>query len=469
MEIQRLPFIPETITVHLGPPDSDAPDVTVPFTDYIKNVASSEIYPTWPENALRANILAQISFALNRIYTEYYRSRGYPFDITNSTAIDQSFVNGRDIFDNISRLVDEIFNTYVVREGSVQPLFTLYCNGTTVQCEGMSQWGSVRLAEEGLTPYEILQTYYGDDISLVRNAPVQGVQESYPGFPLRLNSIGEAVKFIQVRLNRISKNYPAIPKIPRADGIFGEETKRAVTAFQEIFNLTPDGIVGPATWYAIIRIYAGVKNLTDIYSEGIPPEDITYLYGIELGPDSQGFAVRELQYLLRFVSAFNDEIPPVPQTQVYDEGTEQAVTAFQRYYGLPETGRVDVNTWRKLYEVYRSILDSLPPGYFSPTTEPYGGVPLRVGSEGEEVRRVQTYLNLISDTYPQIPKVNVDGVFGPATETAVLAFQNIFGLDPTGIVAASTYNAIAGTYRTLAEGAQASEGQYGGTLSEEAG
>ena len=167
-----LPFIPENITVHLGPPDSDADNVTLSFLDYIKNVASSEIYPTWPENALRANIYAQISFALNRIYTEWYPSQGYDFDITNSTAFDQAFVPNRDIYDNISRLVDSLFNSYVRRQGSIEPYFTQYCNGTTVTCEGLSQWGTVPLAEQGLIPYEILQNYYGDDIDIVQNAPV---------------------------------------------------------------------------------------------------------------------------------------------------------------------------------------------------------------------------------------------------------------------------------------------------------
>ena len=183
-----LPYIPETVTVHLGPPGSDAPNVTVPFTDYIKNVASSEIYPTWPDAALRANILAQISFTLNRIYTEYYRSRGYPFDITNSTAYDQSFVNGRDIFENISQIVDELFNTYIRRENSIVPLFASYCDGVEVQCNGLSQWGTVPLAEAGLTPFEILTRYYGGDIRLEQDAPVMGITESYPGTALRLGN-----------------------------------------------------------------------------------------------------------------------------------------------------------------------------------------------------------------------------------------------------------------------------------------
>lgn len=220
------PVIPEYITVHLGAPDAPAQNVTVPFTDYIKNVASSEIYPTWPESALRANILAQISFALNRIYTEYYPSRGYDFDITNSTAMDQSFVYGRDIFENISRIVDEIFNNYIRRGNNIEPLFAVYCNGTTVTCEGLSQWGSVELANLGYVPYDILRTYYGDDINIVYNAPVSEVEPSVPEILLRLGSVGNDVAFMQTRLNRISANYPSIPKIDPVDGIFGVETDR---------------------------------------------------------------------------------------------------------------------------------------------------------------------------------------------------------------------------------------------------
>ena len=215
----RLPTIPETITVHLGAPNQAAPNVTVPFVDYIANVASSEIYPTWPESALRANILAQISFALNRIYTEYYRVRGYDFDITNSTAIDQYFVDGRDIYENISQIVSEIFDTYIVREGSVEPLFAQFCNGTTVTCPGLSQWGSVSLANEGYTPLEILRYYYGEDIDLVSDAPVMNLTSSLPDRLLRLGTAGDDVRQIQIRLNRISDNYPSIPKIAIPDGV----------------------------------------------------------------------------------------------------------------------------------------------------------------------------------------------------------------------------------------------------------
>ena len=251
----NLPYVPEFITVHLGAPGSSARNVTVSFSDYIKNVASSEIYPTWPESAIRANIYAQISFALNKIYTEYYRSRGYDFDITNATSIDQSFVYGRPIFENISRIVDDIFNEYVRRIGSVEPYYTEYCDGIDVVCEGLSQWGTVELAEQGLGAYDILTNYYGEDIEIVA-APIFNVVSQFPVRNLELGSYGNDVQTAQIRLNRISANYPLIPKIYSPDGIFGPETDRAVREFQRIFNLTADGIVGKATWYKIQMIWS---------------------------------------------------------------------------------------------------------------------------------------------------------------------------------------------------------------------
>ena len=238
------PVIPDFITVHLGRPDSSAKNVRVPFTGYIKNVASSEVYPTWPENSLRANIYAQISLALNRIYTEYYRSRGYNFDITNSTAYDQAYIDGRDIFGNISRIVDEIFNSYITKGNQIQPYFAEYCDGKNVTCKGMSQWGTVTLANQGRTPIQILRNYYGSDINLVSNVPVKNIRESYPGTLLRLGTVGEDVRTIQRQLNRIRRNYPSIPNIPQTNGVFEATTRAAVRQFQSIFNLAVDGIVG---------------------------------------------------------------------------------------------------------------------------------------------------------------------------------------------------------------------------------
>ncbi len=456
------PIIPEYITVHLGAPDADVPNVTVPFTDYIKNVASSEIYPTWPEEAIRANVYAQISFALNRIYTDYYRSRGYDFDITNSIGIDQSFVNGRDIFENISQIVDEIFNDYIVSGDSIEPFFAAYCDGRELRCQGLEQWGTVSLAEQGYTPFEILQFYYGDDIRLVTNAPVGGRTPTWDGRTLGLGDIGNSVQQVQLRLNRISKNFPSIPKIYPINGIFGEETENAVREFQRAFDLTPDGLVGKSTWYSIQRTYNAVKRLNDLNSEGIRADEISSLFNSFLEEGDTGVEVYELQYLLNFASEYNNEIPPVAIDGVFGAGTSAALRAFQRSFGLEENGQVGIQDWDTLYREYIGILQTLPEGYFDSRTLPYPGVVLRLGSQGEAVFALQEYLNYISDTYPSIPKISVDGVFGPSTQQAVLAFKNEFGLGNQGIVSSSTWDSITSIYRDLFDGNQTQAGQYPG-------
>lgn len=348
------PYVPQYITVHLGPPSSNAANVTVSFPDYVKNVASSEIYPTWDESALRANIFAIVSFALNRVYTEFYRSRGYDFDITSSTAYDQAFVNGRSFFQNISRLVDELFNDYLRRPGFVEPLAAKFCNGTTVTCEGLSQWGSQNLAQEGYNSTQILRSYYGD-VETVLNAPIRGITSSYPGAPLQVGSTGPNVVIIQTSLNRISQNYPAIPKIPAVDGVFGTKTRAAVIAFQQIFGLTPDGIVGPATWYQIVRIYTAVTSLSELRSQGQQFYAINWSppNGLQVG--DSGEKVRLLQYMLSVLANFIPSIPTVNVDGVYGPATRTAVLAAQRRFRLPETGTVGAQTWDEIYDQYAGI------------------------------------------------------------------------------------------------------------------
>ena len=348
------PFVPQRITVHLGSPSSNAANVTVPFSDYVKNVASSEIYPTWDESALRANILAIVSFALNRVYTEFYRSRGYDFEITSSTAFDQAFVNGRSYFENVSRLVDELFNDYLRRPNFVEPLAAKFCNGTTVTCEGLSQWGSQNLAQQGYTFDRILRSYYGD-IEIVRNAPIRGITSSYPGTPLRRGSTGPNVVVIQTELNRISQNYPAIPKIPSADGIFGSRTEAAVVAFQRIFGLTPDGVVGPGTWYELVRLYTAVTALSELRSQGQQFYSINWSPPGGLSVGDSGEKVRLLQYMLSVLSAHISTIPPLNIDGIYGPATRAAVLAAQRRFGLPETGTVGAQTWDEIYDQYAGI------------------------------------------------------------------------------------------------------------------
>ena len=349
-----IPYIPERITVHLGSPSSNAENVTVPFVNYVKNVASSEIYPTWNESALRANILAIVSFALNRVYTEFYRSRGYDFEITNNTAYDQYFVNGRSYFENVSRLVDELFNDYLRRPGFVEPLAAQFCNGTTVTCQGLSQWGSQNLALQGYDTNRILQSYYGN-VETVTNAPVRGIRNSYPGTPLRVGSSGPNVVVLQVALNRISQNYPAIPKLVATDGIFGSRTEASVQAFQRIFGLTPDGIVGPATWYAIVRLYTAVTSLSELRSQGQQFYAINWNPPESLRPGSTGEKVRQLQFMLSILATYINEIPRLTIDGIYGPNTRSAVLAAQRRFGLPETGVVDAITWDEIYDQYSGI------------------------------------------------------------------------------------------------------------------
>ena len=457
-----LPTIPEFITVHLGAPDENAQNVTIPFVEYIANVASSEIYPSWPESAVRANIYAQISFALNRVYTEFYRSRGYDFDITSSTAYDQSFVYGRNIFSNIEEIVSEIFNSYVRRRGNVEPLYTAYCDGVEVQCNGLSQWGSVALAEEGYTPYGILTYYYGNDIDIISGVDIEGSTVSAPTFPLSVGSTGDAVRILQIRLNRISNNYPSIPKIAATDGIFTSDTEAAVKRFQEIFDLTPDGIVGNATWYAVGRIYSAVKRLNELDSEGIKLEEVTKQYPGVLALGSVGLGVSNLQYFLSYLSDFYSTVAPLSIDGIFGNETRESVISAQKTFGLAEDGVVGELTWDAIYQAYRGIVDTIPLKYVEGNVLPYPGTPLRTGSRGDAVLLLQQYLNLISEVYPEVNSVELTSYFGPQTDSAVRAVQGLYGLEQNGIVASTTWNAITSLYSDIVNGSRLNDGQYPG-------
>ena len=348
-----IPYIPQRITVHLGPPGSNAENVTVNFVDYVKNVASSEIYPTWEESALRANILAIVSFALNRVYTEFYRSRGYNFDITNSTAYDQYFVNGRSYFSNVARIVDELFNDYLRRPGFVEPLAAKFCNGTPAICEGLSQWGSQNLAQQGLNSVEIIRSYYGN-VEIVNNAPVQEITMSYPGI-LRRGTTGPSVVTLQVMLNRISQSYPAIPKISQVDGIFGSQTEAAVRKFQEVFDLSVDGIVGRATWYALVRYYIAVTRMAELRSQGQRFYANSWATSDPIEQGDRGIKVEHLQYMLSVLSEYIPEIPPLNIDGIFGPYTRNAVIAAQRRFRLPQTGIVDSITWDEIYDQFSGI------------------------------------------------------------------------------------------------------------------
>lgn len=428
-------FIPSRITVHLGTPDNfNAPNETVDFPSYIKNVACSEIYPTWPENAIRANVLAQISFTLNRIFTEWYRSRGYNFDITNSTAYDQYYVRGRSIFENVSRIVDEIFNQYIRRRGALNPLFATYCNGTTVTCSGLSQWGTVTLANQGYTPLQILRYYYGNDIEIATATDIRSVTTSYPGYPLSLGSSGNSVRTLQQQLMRIGQNYPAIARISSADGIFGSETASAVRNFQSVFNLAVDGVVGRTTWNKISCVYTQVRRLSELVGESEPLPGLNQYYP-QLSYGSRGEYVRLLQYYLRVIAAYYPDIPVVSADGIFGNGTRNSVIAFQRMMGLTADGIVGSGTWEQLENVFLGIARS------QGLDVAYPGTPLRVGSRGDSVWLMQSYLNTLSNSY-NIPFITADGIFGSNTRAAVIAFQRIAGLAQDGVIGPLTWNEI---------------------------
>ncbi len=441
--LSGLPFIPETVTVHLGTPDSNAETVTVSFPDYVKNVASSEIYPTWPENALRANIYVIVSYVLSRFYTEWYRSRGYAFDITSSTQYDQAFVYGREIFENVSNLVDELFPFYIRRVGSIEPLFAAFCDGAAVSCNGLSQWGTVALANEGKTPYEILQTYYGENIELVKTNDIRTASPTYPDTILREGEVGADVQTIQTQLNRISRNFPEIPKIAEVDGIYDDKTAAAVKEFQFLFNLPQTGEVDEATWYQLSYIYTSVKRLADLESEGLRIEEITRDFPTVLKEGDSGRNVSSFQYYLAVVGAYYASVLPISITGDYDEATVESVKSFQQTFGLPQTGIMDRKTWNDLYAAYAGILASQPEEVCAKL---YPNQVLREGVTSENVRTLQQYLTYISQIDSAIPAVSDTGYFGPLTKASVQAFQREYGLNVTGIVGAVTWDAIAGAY-----------------------
>lgn len=429
--------IPKKITVHLGKPSANVSNVTVGFQDYIANVASSEVYPTWPEEALRANILAQISLALNRIWTEWYPSRGYSFNITGSPGYDQAYVAGRTVFAVMERLTAELFNTYVRRSGDQEPYFTEYCDGKTVTCPGMKQWDTVDRANEGKNALQILRYYYGDRVQLVTTNNIANIPSSWPGVTLKLGSTGTSVSILQRQLSRIAKDYPAFGK-PEVTGTFDSATESCVKKFQKQFSLTADGLVGKATWYKISYIYVSVKDLAELTSEGetaTGTESSGTWPGVVLKRGSTGSEVEQVQFWLSELAQFNSALPDLTVDGNFGAATERAVKIFQQEQGLTADGIVGQATWDALYAAWLDMQSDL-----GGTAWP--GVVLRRGDTGMEVRLVQFWLRLAADNYSALSAVNVDGKFGAATETAVTGFQSLFGLTADGIVGRTTWNKL---------------------------
>ena len=427
----RYPIVPRNITVHLGKPDESARNITVSFTDYISNVASSEIYPTWPKEALKANIYAIISFTMNRVYNEWYRSKGYNFDITNSPIYDQAFKENRSTYENINNIVEEIFNNYVVKGKGIEPYFTTYCDGRNTTCNGLSQWGSVTLANQGKNYLEILKYYYGNDISIKYDAEVGDNTMGYPGYVVGLGNAGNPVLLIQRDLRRIRKNYPAIPDITNTLGIYDTETENAVKKFQEIFSLPVTGKVDKATWYKIKYIYTSVKKLSDLYSEGLTTDEATFLYEDELNYGDTGIEVEYIHYFLDAIAFLDPDIPRLKTNSIYNDNSITMVKAFQSKYNLPVTGVFTYTDWKVLKDIYDKILKNLNNDYVNDLYPDYF---LTRGSSGEDVLRLQRYLLTICRYDHSIPGVRVNGIFDELTEKSVLKLQKDYGLDTNGIV-----------------------------------
>ena len=455
--------IPKNITVHLGRPAASARNVTVSFRDYIANVASSEVYPTWPEQALRANIHCQISLALNRIYTEWYPSKGYSFNITNSTSYDQYYVHGRTVFQVMVKLTDDIFNTYIRKTGTVNPYYAEYCDGKSVTCPGLKQWGTVTLANQGRSALSILKYYYGQNIEIVRTNNIQSIPQSYPGSPLQQGDRGSAVFTLQRQLNRIAKDYPFLGKLT-VDGIFGARMADTVKRFQKQFSLTADGVVGRQTWYKISYIYVSVKDLAELTSEGETSSGTLSdgsWGGSTLRQGSTGSAVEQLQFWLNTLAQYDAGIPSTAVDGVFGSRTSAAVRAFQRREGLTADGVVGRTTWTTLYNEFRSIQSD------NGTPNAYPGTPLRQGSRGQSVRLVQFWLKIARTVYASLRSVTVDGVFGAATAAAVKRFQSYFGLTSDGVVGRTTWQKLYEVYNDIANkllSANLRPGEYPGLL-----
>lgn len=351
--------VPDKIVVHIGTPDSTGPNYEVSFRDYIKNVASSEIYPTWTENTIRANVHCIVSFTLNRIFTEWYRAKGKDFDITNSTAYDHYFVYGRNIFENISNIVDEVFAQYIKREGSVQPLLAQYCDGVRAKCPGhLTQWGSKYLGDQGKTPYEILTYYYGKNIVFDISKMIRGIPKSYPGYTLPVGARGKEVTTVQKYINRISRNFPAIQKLS-ADGIYGNNTKLAVQSFQRTFGIYQSGNVDYKTWYKLSEVYVGVTKMAEAYGEGERESEVISSYpGSVLVVGSKGNSVKLIQDYLNLIRSKYPSIIYLIPDGIYGLNTSSAISEFQKNSNLPVTGKVDEATWNAVISTYNDIKSS---------------------------------------------------------------------------------------------------------------
>lgn len=397
---------------------------------------------SWPEEALRANIIAQVSLALNRIWTEWYPSRGYSFNITGSPGYDQAYVNGRTVFAVMERLTAELFNTFVQRSGDAEPYFTEYCDGKTVTCPGMKQWGTVDRAREGMNALQILRYYYGNRVQLVTTDNIAAIPSSYPGSPLRRGSTGTNVRILQKQLSRIARDYPSFGK-PAVTGTFDEATENSVKKFQKQFSLTADGVVGRATWNKVSFIYVSVKDLAELTSEGETAEGTQSTGGwpgTVLRRGSTGSSVEQVQFWLSDLAQFDSSLVRVTVDGSYGAATERAVRAFQQKQSLTADGVVGRLTFQSLYDAAQALEASGP--VVRTVSLPAPAATLRPGATGAAVLRLNRLLLFLSQWIPEInftASDTPDNTFDLELETAVRSAQRYFGLTETGAVTAADW------------------------------
>ena len=387
----------------------------------------------WPEQALRANIHCQISLALNRIYTEWYPSKGYSFNITNSTSYDQYYVHGRTVFDVMVRLTDDIFNTYIRKTGTVNPYYAEYCDGKSVTCPGLKQWGTVTLANQGRSALSILKYYYGSNIEIIRTNNIQSIPQSYPGSPLRQGSSGQNVRLVQFWLKVARTVYSRLNNIT-VDGIFGSSTAAAVRRFQTYFGLTSDGVVGRTTWNKLYEVYNDIANR--LLSPSLRPGE----YPGVLRNGSTGTAVRELQFYLYLMSAYQSSIPSVSIDGRFGAATEAAVRAYQRFAGLTVDGIVGRKTWDSLYGKASALRSSGP--VVTLKRLPYPGTPLTVGTDSSAVLYYTLLLQRIAYYYDSVASPALSSQYTQETANATASAQELLGLPATGVADAETWTAV---------------------------
>ena len=386
--------------------------------------------------------------------TKRYPSRGYDFNITNSPSYDQKYVHNRSTFETTDAIVEEIFNEYLVKPGRIDPFFAEYCDGRSVTCNGMSQWGSKADAERGMSAIAILRKYYGNDIRITESNNIAPIPVSYPGSPLREGSTGNSVRVLQAQLNRIANDYPSIGKVA-VDGNFGSSTTAAVRRFQNIFDLTSDGVVGKRTWYKISYIYVSVKKLAQLTSEGEAIQDGSYP-GVAIRRGDRGINVQIVQFYLNQTAVYVNSIKPVEIDGNFGAATENSVKQFQDYFNLTQDGIVGQLTWEKMQDIYEGIQQGVTvPEGTPPDGSTYPGTPLRLGSRGADVAQIQQWLSALAAVYPSIPAVAADGIFGQLTQQSVVAFQQQFNLTADGVVGRITWNRLYTEWQNLVAEGQA--------------